>query len=567
MSSPCSQCYTLLPPKTRFCISCGAIQPSTPSPPPATSVATASQTCGKCGAVAGKMKFCPSCGEPCRVISPSINPAPGLHEPPRAKKLDMSDFEERMRQQRAQKDVEDDRARQIAAAKRAAADAKLAEIERQRQANPWVPPPQPVKKPPPPPPVEIASRRPTMPSSSTTGSSLVCRQCGTNTANMKFCPSCGALASSAPSSRAWTPPPSSTYVPPPASCPKCGTHAPTMKFCPTCGEPNAATTPPRKVSTPVGDAGPVTAAISTLAVSSCPQCSTNAAGMKFCPSCGTAILAKARTPPALDLFPTTHTPAVPSTAPVMPSATSPTTRCTQCGTDAVGMKFCPSCGTIILAKPKTRSPPSVTDRYTKQPPPPVPSIAQAASFGAVAQPTMTCPQCGTHATNIKFCPSCGTSMQRTPPPKPRHHSSTGGAGASSLSTCRGCGADATKMKFCPSCGTPTMSSMVAVAQAVPPAAVAAAASQYLSAMPPSTASSTLPASIAMVPSGQHMAALASAAAATARQQPQHTTAARSRFQPPTTTAPPTTGFVQPEDGSGHVYTMTQTVTRSVTYNA
>jgi hypothetical protein len=79
----------------------------------------------------------------------------------------------------------------------------------------------------------------------------------------------------------------------------------------------------------------------------CPQDGTlAAAGTKFCPNCGTAMIQPAADP------------------------------CPKCGADVKGANFCPECGTKMVR------------------------------VAAVA----TCPKCGAEATGAKFCPSCGTRL-------------------------------------------------------------------------------------------------------------------------------------------------------------
>ncbi len=79
----------------------------------------------------------------------------------------------------------------------------------------------------------------------------------------------------------------------------------------------------------------------------CPKDGTvAAAGTKFCPECGTAMVQ-----PVKDA-------------------------CPNCGTDMKGAKFCPECGTKIERAPAS----------TK------------------------CPNCGTETKGAKFCPECGTKM-------------------------------------------------------------------------------------------------------------------------------------------------------------
>lgn len=82
-------------------------------------------------------------------------------------------------------------------------------------------------------------------------------------------------------------------------------------------------------------------------------------------------------------------------------AAAATARCSQCGAPApAGSKFCTQCG------------------------------------GAVVQPARdVCPNCGAAVGSAKFCPECGTKIQRAP------------------ATCPSCGAEAKGAKFCPECGT------------------------------------------------------------------------------------------------------------------
>ncbi len=83
------------------------------------------------------------------------------------------------------------------------------------------------------------------------------------------------------------------------------------------------------------------------ALAKCPNDGTlAAAGTKFCPECGAAM--------------------------IQPAAA----KCPKCGADAGGAKFCPACGTRI-----------------EQPP-------------ALAK----CPSCGAEAKGAKFCPECGTKI-------------------------------------------------------------------------------------------------------------------------------------------------------------
>jgi len=79
----------------------------------------------------------------------------------------------------------------------------------------------------------------------------------------------------------------------------------------------------------------------------CPKCSTMAAaGTKFCPNCGTAMVQPAADP------------------------------CPKCGADVKGAKFCPECGAKIERAP------------------------------AVAK----CPSCGADTKGAKFCPECGHKL-------------------------------------------------------------------------------------------------------------------------------------------------------------
>jgi hypothetical protein len=79
----------------------------------------------------------------------------------------------------------------------------------------------------------------------------------------------------------------------------------------------------------------------------CPNDGTlAAAGTKFCPECGTAML--------------------------QPAATT----CPKCGTETHGAKFCPNCGNKMEAP----------------------------------APAGVCPNCGAEAKGAKFCPECGTKI-------------------------------------------------------------------------------------------------------------------------------------------------------------
>jgi rubrerythrin len=81
-----------------------------------------------------------------------------------------------------------------------------------------------------------------------------------------------------------------------ARCPKDGTLAAAgTKFCPECG-----------------------AAMIQPAAAQCPKCGADAKGAKFCPECGTKMEAA-----------------------VVPG------KCPSCGADAKGAKFCPECGTKL----------------------------------------------------------------------------------------------------------------------------------------------------------------------------------------------------------------------------
>jgi hypothetical protein len=82
-------------------------------------------------------------------------------------------------------------------------------------------------------------------------------------------------------------------------------------------------------------------------------------------------------------------------------AAANTARCSKCGAfGPAGSKFCTQCG------------------------------------GAMIQPVKdACPNCGAAVGGAKFCPECGTKIQRAP------------------TNCPSCGADAKGAKFCPECGT------------------------------------------------------------------------------------------------------------------
>lgn len=79
----------------------------------------------------------------------------------------------------------------------------------------------------------------------------------------------------------------------------------------------------------------------------CPNDGTlAAAGTKFCPNCGAAM--------------------------IQPESS----KCPNCGKETHGEKFCPNCGTKIEAAPKTG----------------------------------ICPNCGAETKDAKFCPGCGTKL-------------------------------------------------------------------------------------------------------------------------------------------------------------
>ena len=87
--------------------------------------------------------------------------------------------------------------------------------------------------------------------------------------------------------------------------------------------------------------------VQELSTARCPNCNTvAAAGTKFCPECGTAM--------------------------VQPSVSV----CPKCGTETHGAKFCPNCGEKMESKPLV----------------------------------LNCPKCGTPANGAKFCPECGTKI-------------------------------------------------------------------------------------------------------------------------------------------------------------
>jgi hypothetical protein len=81
-----------------------------------------------------------------------------------------------------------------------------------------------------------------------------------------------------------------------ARCPNDGTLAAAgTKFCPECG-----------------------AAMVQPATAKCPSCGADTKGAKFCPECGTKL------------------------------EVAPSGKCPNCGTDAKGAKFCPECGTKMV---------------------------------------------------------------------------------------------------------------------------------------------------------------------------------------------------------------------------
>lgn len=84
-----------------------------------------------------------------------------------------------------------------------------------------------------------------------------------------------------------------------------------------------------------------------MSTAKCPNCNTiAAAGTKFCPECGTAM--------------------------VQPSVST----CPKCGTETNGAKFCPNCGEKMEMKPLITH----------------------------------CPECGTETHGAKFCPNCGKKL-------------------------------------------------------------------------------------------------------------------------------------------------------------
>ncbi len=84
-----------------------------------------------------------------------------------------------------------------------------------------------------------------------------------------------------------------------------------------------------------------------VSTASCPNCGAiAAAGTKFCPECGTAM--------------------------IQPSVAV----CPKCGTETHGAKFCPNCGEKMESKPLVTN----------------------------------CPKCGAATLGAKFCPECGTKL-------------------------------------------------------------------------------------------------------------------------------------------------------------
>ncbi|CAK4098598.1 unnamed protein product [Aphanomyces euteiches] len=151
-----------------------------------------------------------------------------------------------------------------------------------------------------------------------------------------------------------------------------------------------------------------------------------------------------------------------------------------------------------------------------------PPVFQAGSSSALASVSSECSQCRTTlAPKAKFCPSCGTSTAQMPP----RTSQAKAAASASISDLTKA---ASKMTVAP---TPQTTTMVV--------AGAPSASNLHAAAPP--------------------AFFSSGSAAPPSRSTGQSTQQRPPFVPPT--------FVPPEHGTNHVYTMTQTVTRSVTYNA
>ncbi|ETV88567.1 hypothetical protein H257_00129 [Aphanomyces astaci] len=243
----CVHCTELLPMKSAFCLSCGTPQSST------STSSHAAILCASCSVeVHASTKFCPGCGAAIHrrgslafttPTTSAVTQTLPSSSSRRSHGLDMSDIEEKRRLDQTLTQV--DRAREIAAAKRAMADAKLAHLERnmrpsvvskaassaQKSRKPSADPRLPVPSPP-------------------TSDHLLCVHCGVlGSLRSKFCSSCGRnpsqpvvpapsmpdLPSPLPLSSHRLRQPSSTSSSP--SCPQC--HAPLIvpdaKFCPSCG--------------------------------------------------------------------------------------------------------------------------------------------------------------------------------------------------------------------------------------------------------------------------------------------------------------------------------------------
>ncbi|KAH9129176.1 hypothetical protein LEN26_000480 [Aphanomyces euteiches] len=281
---------------------------------------------------------------------------------------------------------------------------------------------------------------------------------------------------------------------------------------------------------------------STSQTKQCAACGIAAPNMKFSPSCGAPT--KASSPNA----------AVSSTA-------TASRECTQCrATLAPNAKFCPSCGTSTARSSSRASPGKMASSSLSH-------MAKAAAARTYAAPT---PQ--TTAAAVAAAPSVlamASKFQANQPPVFQAGSSS--ALASVSSECSQCRATlAPKAKFCPSCGTSTaqMPPRTSQAKAAASASISdltKSASKMTVAPTPQTTTMVVagaPSALAMA-SNLHAAAPPAFFSSGSAAPPSRSTGQSTQQRPPF--VPPT--FVPPEHGTNHVYTMTQTVTRSVTYNA